>query len=164
MRNPLVYHSLRFLGSFLLKRVMPYFSVGIVLSHSTNTFRERTLLCCFKNLPVAKRFMDKGQGGSIKIYRRIFFVSQCRQNRSRTILCSTKLLVSAISMDKTGKLVQGLSRFSVTNCCLRVSKIIVEEPSCASKYLRYRKTLRIREGAGFTIFRQKCFVSRYRSF
>ena len=155
-----MYHSVRFLGSFLLKRVMPYFSVGIVLSHSTNTFRERTLLCCFKNLPVAKRFMDKGQGGSIKIYHQMFFVSQCRKNRSRTLSWSTKLLVSEISMDKTGKRVQGSSRFSVTNCCLRVSKINVEEPSCASKYLRNRKILGIREVAGFMIFRQKCFVSR----
>ena len=30
-------------------------------------------MLCFKKFPVAKKFMDKGEKGSIKTFRRIFF-------------------------------------------------------------------------------------------
>ena len=33
---------------------------------------------CFRKIPVAKKFMDKGGGGSFKIFSRKCFVSQCR--------------------------------------------------------------------------------------
>ena len=32
----------------------------------------------FRKFPVAKKFMDKRGGGIIKIFRRNFFVPQCR--------------------------------------------------------------------------------------
>ena len=34
---------------------------------------------CFRNFPLAKKFMDKRGGGSVKIFRRKFFVSQGRK-------------------------------------------------------------------------------------
>ena len=77
MRNPLVYHSVRFLGSFLLKRVMPYFSVGIVLSHSTNTFRERTLLCCVsKTFRWRKNLWTRGRE-EVSKFTTEYFLSHC---------------------------------------------------------------------------------------
>ena len=42
-------------------------------------------MLCFRKFPVGKKFLDKGgggggrEGGSIKILRRKFFVSQCRK-------------------------------------------------------------------------------------
>ena len=39
-------------------------------------FGEPAVLC-FRKLPVAKKFIDK-RGGGIKIFRRKFYVSQCR--------------------------------------------------------------------------------------
>ena len=37
-------------------------------------------MLCFRNFPLAKKFMDKrGGGGNIKIFREIYFVSQCRK-------------------------------------------------------------------------------------
>ena len=38
---------------------------------------------------VPKKFTDKGEGGSIKIFRRLFFVSQCWKNRNGTLSCLT---------------------------------------------------------------------------
>ena len=45
--------------SFRLQRVMSRFSVENCLSHSTETFRRGTFLCCFRNFLVTKKFMDK---------------------------------------------------------------------------------------------------------
>ena len=50
----------------------------IFLSHSTEKLGKGTLLCFTKFL-VSKMFMDKSGGGSIKIFRRKFFVSQGRK-------------------------------------------------------------------------------------
>ena len=52
------------------------FSVEIGLSHTTETFRRRTLLC-FRKIAVSKTLWIRGgEGGSIKIFRRQFIVSQ----------------------------------------------------------------------------------------
>ena len=42
------------------------------------TFVGEPSVLCFRNIPAAKKFMDKK--GGIKIFRRKFFVSQCRKN------------------------------------------------------------------------------------
>ena len=47
----------------MLQRVLSRFSVEMFLSHSTETFRRGTLLCCFRNFLVGKKFMDKKSGG-----------------------------------------------------------------------------------------------------
>ena len=57
---------------------------------------------------------------------------------------------------------KGYHDFPLKNFCLTVSKKLVQEPLCVSENFWYRKMLGIREGAGFTIFRQNCFVSQYR--
>ena len=47
----------------MLQRVQSLFSFEIFLSHSTETFRRGTLLCCVsENILVAKKFMDKREG------------------------------------------------------------------------------------------------------
>ena len=68
----------------LCKRVSR-FSVGKFLSHSAKNFRLGKLcrgkpcVLCFRKFLVAKKFMDERGGGSIKIFRQNFFVSQCRK-------------------------------------------------------------------------------------
>ena len=52
--------------------------------------------------------------------------------------------------------------YPLKNFCITVPKNFVEEPFCVSENFWYRKMLGIREGAGITIFCQKCFVSQHR--
>ena len=53
---------------------------------------------------------------------------------------------------------KGYHDFPLKNFCLTVPKNFVEEPFYFSENFWYRKMLGIREGAGITIFCQKCFV------
>ena len=46
----------------MLQRVISRFSVEKLLSHGTETFRKGTLVCCFRKILVAKKFMDKNEG------------------------------------------------------------------------------------------------------
>ena len=69
---------------------------------------------CFRKFLVSKKFMDKGEGGSIKIFRRIFFVSQCRYIRRGTPLCFIKFLVSKNFLIRGGWR-EGVLQFSVKN-------------------------------------------------
>ena len=46
----------------MFQRVMSRLSVENFLSHSTETFRRGTLLCCFRKILVAKTFMEKKGG------------------------------------------------------------------------------------------------------
>ena len=57
---------------------------------------------------------------------------------------------------------KGYHDFPLKNFCLTVPKNFVEEPFCVSENFWIRKMLGIREEAGITIFRQKCFVLQYR--
>ena len=57
---------------------------------------------------------------------------------------------------------KGYHDFPLKIFFLTVPKNFVEEPFCVSEKFWYRKMLRIREGAGITIFCQNCFVSQYR--
>ena len=65
----------------IFRKGVSQFSVEIFFSHSAENFRRENLLCCFKKISVAKKFMDKRGGGrrTIKIFRRKLFVSQCRK-------------------------------------------------------------------------------------
>ena len=82
---------------------------------------------CFRKIPIAKKFMDKKGGGrgSIKIFRRKFFVSQCRKYSqvNSSVLCFRKFPVAKKFMYKKG----GVSRFSVEIFCLTAPKISVGE-------------------------------------
>ena len=78
--------------------------------------------------------------------------------RRGNLLSSTKILVSKKIMDKSegggegGR--EGLSRFSVRNFCLTVSKKFVEDSFRVRQKFWYRKMVGIRGGASITIFRQ----------
>ena len=51
----------------------------LVSQYRNNSQRNHSALC-FRKMPVAKKFMDKGGGErSIKIFLRNFFVSRCRK-------------------------------------------------------------------------------------
>ena len=64
----------------------------------------------FGKIPVANKTMDK-RGGGIEIFRRTFFVPQCRKlwQGNRFVSCFGKLPVANKTMDKRW----GVSRFSV---------------------------------------------------
>ena len=95
----------------------------------------------------------------------IIFSQSTEKIRRGTLLCSTKILVSKKTMDKSGGGMDGgreggreggrdfnvfLSKF----CGLTVPKNFVEEPFCASQNFWYWKMLGIRGGASITFFRQ----------
>ena len=68
-------------------------------------FVENPSVMCFRKFPVAKKFEDRRGGeGSIMIFRRNFFVSQCRKNSSRnlSVLCFRKFLAAKKFMDNKG--------------------------------------------------------------
>ena len=65
---------------FMLQRVMSRFCVEIFLSHSAENFRRGTLLICVSENVRWRKSLWMREGGSIKIFRRKFFVSQCRKN------------------------------------------------------------------------------------
>ena len=68
----------------------------------------------FRDFPVPNKFMDKRSGGSIMIFSRNFFVSQCRKfsYRKHSALCFEKFPVAKAFMDqKVGR----VSIFSVEN-------------------------------------------------
>ena len=74
----------------------------------------------FRISPVPKSFMDKGVGGSVKIFSRNFSVSQCRKisQWNPSVLCVRKIPVAKAFMDKRGGGEnQGFpSEFFVSNC------------------------------------------------
>ena len=60
-------------------------------------------MLCFRKILVAEKFMDKREErGSIKVFRRNFFVSQYRKTSQRnpSMLCFRKVLVARKLMDK----------------------------------------------------------------
>ncbi len=97
--------------NFMDKRGASRFSIGNFLSHSTENYRRR-IVSSFNNFGYRKT-LDKS-GGSIKIFRRKCFVSECRKVSygKPSVLCFRKFPVAKKFMDKRG----GASRFSVENC------------------------------------------------
>ncbi len=59
----------------------------IFLSQCRKTSWGKLVEQCFRNFPVAKKFVDK-RGGSNKIFRQKKILSQCRIFRRATLLCS----------------------------------------------------------------------------
>ena len=56
------------------------FSVEFFCLTVPKNFAAEPFCAVFQKLPVAKKLMDKrGGGGSLKMFRRKFFVSQCRK-------------------------------------------------------------------------------------
>ena len=76
-------HFFRVSKNFMLQRVMSLLSIfcRFFLSHSAEKFRRWTLLCFVsQKLRLRKILWIRGGGvGSIKIFRRKVFVSQCRK-------------------------------------------------------------------------------------
>ena len=64
-------HYFRLSKPLLLNRVMSRFSVEIVLSHSTESFRRRTFLC-FRKFGVSKNVRDKRGGGYHDFLSKLF--------------------------------------------------------------------------------------------
>ena len=104
--------------------------------------------------------MDKRGGGSIKIFRREFFVSQCQKTSWGNPSVFQKISGMEKNMDKKRGVYDDFPSkiFSLT-----VPKNFVGEPFGVSENLGYRKILWIRRGGGgsVTIFHRK-FVSQYR--
>ena len=59
---------------------------------------------CFRNFPVAKKFMDKRLGGDIKSFRQKFFLSLCRKLSygNHFVQCFRFFAVAKKFMDKGG--------------------------------------------------------------
>ena len=52
----------------------------IFLSQCRKNLQGNSVVQCFRNMPVAKKLLDKGRGGGvIKIFRRKILLSQCRK-------------------------------------------------------------------------------------
>ena len=86
------------------------FSFGNFLSHGAEKLCRGTLLCCVSE-SFQLRISLWIRRGSIKIFRRNFFVSQCRKTLQGNpfVLCFGKFPVTNKFMDKKG----GVSKFSV---------------------------------------------------
>ena len=145
-------------------------------------------MLCFRNILVAKKFMDKREG-KYKDFLRKFLVSLCRIAVREPSSLSLTSVIKKVRMRGSG----GVSNFSVesflshsaeifcrwTLYCIIIygyrkyfcfrglcrkfpSKIfrltllnhLVDEPFCVLEFVWYRKMLRIRDGAGITIFCQ----------
>ena len=79
--NPLGCHWFRVSKNFMLQRVMSRFSIENFLSHSTETFRRGTLLCCVsENFWWRKTLWVRRRGKYQDFPWKNFFVSQCRKN------------------------------------------------------------------------------------
>ena len=119
-------------------------------------------MLCFRKFPVAKKFLDKG-GGSIKIYRRKPFVSQCRKiSYGRpSVLCFRKFPVAKKFMDKGWGEYQD---FPSKIFCLTVPKNFVVETFCAvfQKISGNEKVYGYEGRGSIKIFRRNFFVSQCR--
>ena len=113
------------------------FSVEIVLSHSTETFRRGTLLCCVsENFWHRKILWIRGRGerGSITIFRQNFLSHSAEKFRRGTLLrcVSENIWYQKILWIRGG---WGGGReyhdFPSKLFCLTVPKHFVEEPFCA---------------------------------
>ena len=65
--------------NFMLQGPMSRFSFEKFLSHSAGKFRREPFCAVFQKTSGSEKLSDKKGGGSIKILRRIFFVSQCQK-------------------------------------------------------------------------------------
>ena len=92
---------------------------------SAEKFRRNPFVLCFRNFPVAKKFMDKWGGGSIRIFRRKFFVSVPKNSVGEPF---SMPLISGIENFYAS---EGCHEFLSKIFCLTVPKNFVWEPFCA---------------------------------
>ena len=83
-------------------------------------------MLCFRNFPMAKKFMDKKGEGGISIFSVENFLSQ-NAEKFRT----GNFYLSFFRVSKMFMLQRVMSRFSVEIFCFPVPKPFVEEPFCA---------------------------------
>ena len=144
------------------QRVMLRFSVETFLSHSTETFCRRTLLCCVSENFCWRKSLWKrrGEGGLSKLSVEKFF-SQIAEKFQRGIFYSVNnfgyrknLCFRGLCYDLPSKVF-----------CLTVTKQFVEEPFCAvfQKTSGGEKVYGKEVGRGsIETFRRKFFVSKCR--
>ena len=149
--------TLLFSGNFLVSKKnlwirggISRFSVENFLSHSAENLRGHPLNVS-ENLGYRKILCIIG---GITIFRRKFFVSQCRKNSWASFQCFRKFGVS-----KKFKHNRGYHNFPSKIFCLSAEKF-PGHPFNVSENLGYRKSLCII--GGITILRRKFFVSQCR--
>ena len=132
------------------------FSVENFLSHSAENFRRGILYCCIDF--GYRKSLNKRWGGSIKIFRRKFFVSQCRKISygKPSVLCFRKFPVAKKYMDKGG----GIKIFRRKPFVSQCQKISYLKPSalCFKKFPVAKKFMDKR-GGGVSRFSVENFLS-----
>ena len=106
------------------------FSFENSLSHSAEKNHREPFCAVIQKISDSEKVYGKEGGGeSIKIFRRKFFVSQCRQMSygNPSVLCFRKFPVTKKFMDKRG----GVSRLSVENSLCHSAEKNHREPFCA---------------------------------
>ena len=85
----------------MLQRVMLRFYVDNFLCHNAETFRRGTLLCYFRNFLVAKKFMDKREGGVSRFSVEVFCLTMPKHIvEEPSVLCFRKIPLAKMFMDK----------------------------------------------------------------
>ena len=87
-RNPSASESFGYRKFLCLRENITIFYRKFVASQWRKLSLGNPSVPCFRIFLVAKKFMDRGrggEGGSIKIFRRMFFDSQCRKFWKRTL-------------------------------------------------------------------------------
>ena len=134
----------------LCKRVSR-FCIEKFSSHSANKFRRGTLLC-FRKFLLLKNHRDK-RGGSIKIFRRRFLVSQCR-----IFSQGNPSVFHYFPISKNFMPMRRISRFSIENLLSHsIKKFRRGTVLCFTKFLVSKKFMDKRggrEGGSITIFCQ----------
>ena len=132
------------------------FSVENFLSHSAENFRRCILYCC--NNFGYRESLDK-RGGSIKIFRRNFFVSVLK------VSVGASFTVAIISgLEKVWIREGGVSRFSFEIFLSHSAENCRRGILYCCNIFAYRKSLDKRGGGSIEIFRRKFFVSQCRKF
>ena len=144
----------------MLHRVLSGFSIfcrNFFVSQCRNYSQVNPSVLCFRNFPVAKKFMDKRGGGSIKIFCRKF-LSHSAENFRRGIFYCCINFGYRKSLEKRGGEYQD---FTSKIFCLTVPKISVGESFTVAIISGIEKVW-IRGGGSIKIFRRKFFLSQCR--
>ena len=112
---------------------------------------------CFREFPVAKKFMDK-RGRGVSRFSVEFFCLSAEKFRRGTFVLLQKFPLAKKFIDKRGR---GVSRFSVEFFCLTVAKNFAAEPFCAVfQKLPVAKKLMEKKGGGGV---SRCSVENFLS-
>ena len=132
------------------------FAVEICLSHGAENFRRGIFYCCINF--GRRKSLDKRGEGDFRIFRRKFFVSQCRNFRgANPIVFHFFSAIENVCIRGGGR----VSRFSVGNfLCHSAEKLRRGNCFCCINF-GCRKSLD-KGGGVVRIFRRKVFVSQCR--